>query len=43
MFQNINMKRMNGTKNQITHQELGDLFEYCFWPGDCKAPVTTLR
>jgi hypothetical protein len=24
-------------------QELGDVFEYCFWPGDCKAPVKTLR
>ena len=34
---------VNGTKNPITHQELGDVFEYCFWPGDCKAPVTTLR
>jgi hypothetical protein len=39
VFGNINMKRVKGTKNPITHQELGDVFEYCFWPGDCKAPV----
>jgi hypothetical protein len=37
------LSRVNGTKNPITHQELGDVFEYCFWPSDCKAPVTTLK
>ena len=36
------MKRANGTKNPITHQELGDVFEYCFWSGDCKTAVKTL-
>ena len=24
------------------HYQLGDVFEYCFWPGDCKAPVNHL-
>jgi len=33
----------NGTKKSITPHQRGDVFEYGFWPGDCKAPVTTLR
>ena len=28
MFRNINMKRVNGNKHSITHQDLGDMFEY---------------
>ena len=28
------MKRVSGTKNSITHQEPGDVFEYCFLPDD---------
>jgi hypothetical protein len=43
LSENINMKRVNGTKNPITHQELGDVFEYCFWHGECKTAVKTLR
>ncbi len=43
MFRNINMKRVSATKNSRTHQEPGDVFEYCFWPGDGKTPVKTLR
>jgi len=34
VFRNINMKRVSGTKNSITHQEPGDVFEYCFLPDD---------
>ena len=36
MFRNINMKRVSGTKNSRTHQEPGDVFEYCFLPDDRK-------
>jgi hypothetical protein len=39
VFRNINMKRVSATKNSRTHQEPGDLFEYCFWPGEGKTPV----
>jgi hypothetical protein len=35
------MKSVSGTKNSRTHQEPGDVFEYCFWPGDGKKPVNT--
>jgi hypothetical protein len=39
------MKRVSATKNSRTHQEPGDVFEYCFRPGDGdgKTPVKTLR
>ena len=41
MFRNINMKRVSGTKISRTHQEPGDVFEYCFWPGDGKKLLNT--
>ena len=36
VFRNINMKRVSGTKNPRTHQEPGDVFQYCFLPDDRK-------
>ena len=39
MFRNINMKRVSGTKNSRTHQEPGDVFEYCFLPDDGKKKI----
>ena len=39
MFQNINMKRVNKTKNSRAHQEPGDVFEYCFLPDDGKKTI----
>ena len=41
MFGNINMKRVSGTKNSRTHQEPGDVFEYCFLPDDGKKKLNT--
>ena len=41
MFRNINMKRVSGTKNSRTHQEPGDVFEYCFLPDDGKNKLNT--
>ena len=41
MFRNIYMKRVSGTKISRTHQEPGDVFEYCFWPGDDKNQLNT--
>ncbi len=41
MFRNINMKRVRGTKNSRTHQELGVVFEYCFLPDDGKNQLNT--
>jgi hypothetical protein len=35
------MKRVSGTKNSRTHQEPGDVFEHCFWPGDEKNQINT--
>ena len=45
MFRNINMKRVSGTKNSRTHQEPGDVFEYCFLPDNRKknSQVTCLE
>ena len=33
------MKRVSGTKNSRTHQEPGDVFEYCFLPDDGKKTI----
>ena len=41
MFRNINMKRVSGTKNSRTHQEPGDVFEYCFLPDDGEKKINT--
>ncbi len=35
------MKRVSGTKNSRTHQEPGDVFEYCFLPHDSKKKLNT--
>ena len=35
------MKRVSGTKNSRTHQEPGDVFEYCFLPDDGKKKLNT--
>ena len=35
------MKRVSGTKNSRTHQEPGDVFEYCFLPDDRKKKLNT--
>jgi hypothetical protein len=35
------MKRVSGTKSSRTHQELGDVFEYCFLPDDGKKKLNT--
>jgi hypothetical protein len=37
------MKRVSGTKKSISHQALGGVLEYYFWPGECKTQATTLR
>jgi hypothetical protein len=41
VFRNINMKKVSGTKNSRTHQEPGDVFEYCFLPDDRKKKLNT--
>ena len=41
MFRNINMQKVSGTKNSRTHQEPGDVFEYCFLPDDRKKKLNT--
>jgi hypothetical protein len=35
------MKKVSGTKNSRTHQEPGDVFEYCFLPDDRKKQLNT--
>jgi hypothetical protein len=37
------MKRVSGTKKSVSHQALGDVLEYYFWPGECKTQASTLR
>ncbi len=43
VFRNTSMKRVSGTKKSISHQALGDVLEYYFWPGECKTQALTLK
>ncbi len=39
----MTMTAQNGTKHSITPQQLGDVFEYWLWPGECNAPEKTFQ